>query len=287
MAPLELHACKCYGLCAGLPFERSAWNFLAPATCICLDEATARAERAMREFCAAGMCGVVRMYRPKRDTERSARGCWQSHRAILAEAVVEGAEHATVFEDDVTFTDDMRNIGAPEWIAGLLGATKDRQNWSVFFLGHLPVLTLPTLHPGLVRTVRAWCLHAYIASPSFAAFVRQTPYDGSQRLGTGKNTLSLAIGLKWPNCGPERGPPGIDCYPCVRGPCFAPYPMVAYQAGYTHEATRVTTNPKGVMSFLQPIISPAGAKVLEGATTAIPVLAAAAVAAALVAVVDP
>jgi hypothetical protein len=285
--PLATHACTCYGLCGALPFRREAWNFLAPATCICLDGASERAERAMREFCAAGMCAVVRMYRPQRDPVRSARGCWESHRAILSEAAVQGTQHATVFEDDVTFTDDMRRLGAPEWIALLLGATKDRTNWSVLFLGHLPALLRPTLEPGLVRVVRAWCMHAYIASPAFCAFVRTTPHDTSQRIGTGKNTLSLAVGMKWPNCVESRGPPGIDCYPCVRGPCFAPFPMVAYQAGNSHEATRVTSNPKGRMSFLQPLISPTGAKVLEAGTTVLPAFVAALVAAALVATLDP
>ena len=147
---------------------------LAPAP---HEEETPRFTNLCAQFHRVGLCALVTMYRPTRDTSTHVkkpgeRGCWQSHRACAARVT---ADRALMFEDDIRFrsgftpaalariADDMRLL-PPSW--DTVALTTSHVYWG------FPV----------TPSTRLWRMHfnctaAYVASAATCARLAATPYE--------------------------------------------------------------------------------------------------------------
>ena len=141
------------------------------------------------QFHRVGLCALVTMYRPARDTSTHVkkpgeRGCWESHRACASRASRGGGgERALMFEDDLRFrsgftpaalariADDMRLL-PPSWATVSLTTSKVYWGYPV-----IPSMRLWRMHFG--------CTAAYVASRATCARLAATPYE-KHRMGIDK-----------------------------------------------------------------------------------------------------
>ncbi len=117
---------------------QNPFSFFDAIYCINLDRQVDRWEAAQRRFQALGILRRVRRF-PALDTPHSHHiGCALAHRAILAEAKLQGLQNVLVFEDDVQFSLDplveLRNslneLKQREWQTLYLGGHRWAQTFS-------------------------------------------------------------------------------------------------------------------------------------------------------------
>lgn len=83
-----------------------------------------------------GLCGIVTFYRPTRPVDGTAPrvAIWQSHKAVVRDALGKGCEQAFIFEDEVVFTPSRLK---PQRIAKAMSRLPPDAYG--LFLGHWPV----------------------------------------------------------------------------------------------------------------------------------------------------
>ncbi len=131
------------------------------------------------------------------------RGCFESHQEIWKISLSRGYRRVLIFEDDVVFSRHPSNEELER-----IGHFLDRENWTVFYLGHRPRYMDKTSIPGIVTTSSHDC-HAYILNG---------------------DKLWLLLRHGYSSClGFLRGINGIDSVLSWQPHCYAIYPMMCVQ----------------------------------------------------------
>ena len=116
---------------------RSPFHFFDAIYCINLAEETGRWRDVSARFARLGISHRVRRFEAIRTQHNQHVGCGLSHRAIVAEAKLQGLKNVLVFEDDVLFTSDavsgletaLRELQGREWKMLYLGACRWRHEY--------------------------------------------------------------------------------------------------------------------------------------------------------------
>lgn len=177
VAPDQLHACPTdpdCPHCAGV--TTYDWTFVDAVYCISLASRHDRAALAAAELHRVGLCRHTRFYRPQRHPTSVVEGIWESHRAVAAHALQQGARRALILEDDVAFARWVRP-GTIRAVADAMRRLPD--GWAIFFLGHWP-LRARFVRRNVVRTASG-CAHAYVASERLLTWLRDTPFSKQNR----------------------------------------------------------------------------------------------------------
>lgn len=228
--PSDEHPCHNDKQCTTCRTKKSLydWSLLfEKAYCICLVDRDDRLHESMRQFHDVGLCSNMIYYRPQKDTSThvarpGARGCWESHRQIFIRARRAGYTKICVFEDDVVF--EKKRIDSSTIKRIQMFITQQKKQWEIFFLGHFPLFTVPTVTMRIHRVFSAW-MHAYIIrlDSKFVDWVVQTPYDAllkDRQLGPLANILSGG-----------KDPPCMDMYAAYFAKSYAIFPQIAFQSG--------------------------------------------------------
>lgn len=96
----------------------------------------------------------VNFYRPERHPVSGAIGCRESHLAVLKEAKKRGLPDVLIFEDDIEFLDDIRNVRLPS-------------EWDMFYLGGNWVDVLDRSESDNYCRIRSWSTYAYAVNSNF------------------------------------------------------------------------------------------------------------------------
>ena len=194
--------------CAASPLQPACdWSFLDGVYCISLRSRDDRARETMQELHRVGLCARTRFYRPEKDPGSANRGCWESHRAVAADARARGLRRVLILEDDVVFA---RGFG-PSEVARIGAALAELPpDWMGFYLGHW-ALSAVRVSPRVLRCSSV-CTHAYVASERLLAWLGGIPW--SERRRVPKSLL---------------GGKGIDTRLAALPQMFAVYPLVAFQ----------------------------------------------------------
>lgn len=188
------------------------WNWLERIVCISVNSRSDRQKNVEEEFHRVGLCNHVLFYRPQRDSEDPVRGCWESHRRVMMDALRKGAKHVCIFEDDVKFRTDFRGH--------LLNDMRDQfqqlpKDWNSYMLGHWPFLGF-NVTPTLRRTV-SMTTHAYVANKPLMKLLKKSPH--SAREG---NWVRKMFGSHYD---------AVDGFVRRAGNQYAYYRMAVYQSG--------------------------------------------------------
>lgn len=105
-------------------------------------------------------------------------GCWESHRAVLIDALSRNARDVLVLEDDFMLTVDKTILGH---VSSIRRAAASKQALGdaceMFMLGGLPIFGAPSWAAGTdAFRVFAVCMHAYIANQSMMKKVASMSY---------------------------------------------------------------------------------------------------------------
>jgi hypothetical protein len=96
----------------------------------------------------------AQFYRPKRNIESGAKGCRESHLAVLRDARKRGLPSVLIFEDDVEFVGDIREIVLPK-------------EWDMFYIGGNWVDILDKSESDHYCKVRSWSTYGYAVNRAF------------------------------------------------------------------------------------------------------------------------
>ena len=96
----------------------------------------------------------AQFYRPKRNMESGAKGCRESHLAVLRDARKRGLPSVLIFEDDVDFVGDIREVILPK-------------QWDMFYIGGNWVDILDNSESDNYCKVRSWSTYAYAVNKHF------------------------------------------------------------------------------------------------------------------------
>jgi GR25 family glycosyltransferase involved in LPS biosynthesis len=99
---------------------------------------------------------------PEWQSGPGAFGCMQSHRAVLAQALVDGVERLLVLEDDAVFVPHF-----PSRLAAFLAAVPS--DWDQLMLGGHHLSTPIPMGQGIVRVTACGHNHCYAMRPAFMA----------------------------------------------------------------------------------------------------------------------
>jgi hypothetical protein len=176
------HACParpdcpyCGGAADATP-GRFDWSFLDGVYCISLRHRDDRADETAREFHRLGLCARAIFHRPLKD-RKAKRGCWESHRAVAADARTRGWRRVLIVEDDVCFAAST----SPETAARVGAALADLPaDWMGFYLGHWALWAYPAGRD--VLRCSSLCTHAYVASERLLDWLCETPYEARNAL---------------------------------------------------------------------------------------------------------
>ena len=180
----------CDGESPGAPVDRSPWSFLDGVYCISLREREDRARDAARELHGVGLCRRAILYRPAKD-RIAKRGCWESHRAVAADARARGLRRVLILEDDVVFSASVSPAIAQR-IGTALASLPD--DWMGFYLGHWALWAYPVRRH--VLRCSSLCTHAYVASERLLRWLGETPFerrDAIARRRIGGNGIDSAF----------------------------------------------------------------------------------------------
>lgn len=203
------------------------WSFIDKIYCLTLKGRQDRFMQAADEFHKYGLCQRVTFMENEKPTAKDypsvknlpELGIWEAHRGALVDAEQRGVRNALIFEDDVVFLPSL-TPKILKRVKEILSTLPDK--WEIFYLGHIPLLGLPTIIPRTFRTVSC-AAHAYVANNSLMKRIKNISYlDQPHRI------------LK-----PEYG---IDVYYMFRTVQYALVPMVAAQR------KSETNNPKAKMT---------------------------------------
>jgi len=96
----------------------------------------------------------AQFYRPKRNIESGSKGCRESHLAVLRDARKRGLPSVLIFEDDVEFVGDIREIVLPK-------------EWDMFYIGGNWVDILDNSESDNYCRVRSWSTYGYAVNRAF------------------------------------------------------------------------------------------------------------------------
>ena len=96
----------------------------------------------------------AQFYRPKRNMESGAKGCRESHLAVLRDARKRGLPSVLIFEDDVEFVGDIREVVLPK-------------EWDMFYIGGNWVDILDKSESDNYCRVRSWSTYGYAVNRAF------------------------------------------------------------------------------------------------------------------------
>ena len=151
--------------------ERFDWGFLDGIYCISLRHREDRAQDTARELHRIGLCKRAVFYRPSKDRVAK-RGCWESHRAVAADARARGLQRVLIVEDDVAFPAATTPATARRVGAALASLPSD---WMGFYLGHWALWAYPVRRN--VLRCSSLCTHAYVASERLLDWLCESPFD--------------------------------------------------------------------------------------------------------------
>ncbi len=150
------------------------WSFVNKVYCICLKERNDRYQQIVEDFHKIGLCRITTFYRPIRDVRGGEAGCYESHRAVLTDALLESNEHVLVLEDDAQFVKltpkKLRRV-KEEY-------SKFRDTNSIYHLGHYSILSvMVTLRTKIAMPEKSTLAHAYIVGRNVMEEVSNAPYN--------------------------------------------------------------------------------------------------------------
>ncbi len=175
--------------------EKAWLSLLSSCWCINLKTRNDRYIETCNELHRAGLCRIVRFYRPDPVTVDDLKlmglkstdspgyfGCWQSHRAVCKLAFTENPKGRTlVLEDDVQFNHEYLSVETLSSMASYLNRTKSAE---VFHLGHVAIFggfPIELIDQSLtIMRVRSSLMHAYIMTPNGLAKFLKDGVFGSQ-----------------------------------------------------------------------------------------------------------
>lgn len=119
----------------------------------------------------------LRLFYAEKHAEGGVRGCYESHVAVMREALADGQETCLVFEDDL-------EVGDFSWerLAEVTRFIRDRRGeWDVVYLGCFPDVWSCTQRwiKGNIFEVHATQTHAYVVSKAFMERMVARPFDGT------------------------------------------------------------------------------------------------------------
>lgn len=155
------------------PSLSTIWQRIDRIYCITLEDRKDRQASAKAQFERVGLDGQVFFFRARRHPDNCEQGIFESHLACLKMALVDGARHVLVFEDDVIFG----RIDSRRLRAGI-DFFMHQTDQIIFFLGCLVGKSRPTTIPE-VRKVHYRCLsHAYLVNAAMARQIVEAPWQG-------------------------------------------------------------------------------------------------------------
>ena len=96
----------------------------------------------------------TQFYRPKRNMENGAKGCRESHLAVLRDARKRGLPSVLILEDDVEFVGNIREVVLPK-------------EWDMFYIGGNWVDILDKSESDNYCRVRSWSTYGYAVNKHF------------------------------------------------------------------------------------------------------------------------
>ena len=137
------------------------WNLLIDKTyIISLEECNdrrAKLDIELKRICLTNYEYIL----VKKDTEDTRRGCFNSHQIITKKSIEHDYNRVLVLEDDAIFID---NIDKIKTILLNVFNYIENNDFSIFFLGHLPLTRLKKQNNNIVSTKDSRFTHCYIVS---------------------------------------------------------------------------------------------------------------------------
>jgi GR25 family glycosyltransferase involved in LPS biosynthesis len=134
----------------------------------------------------------------QKDNEDTRRGCFNSHQIITKKCIENDFNRVLVLEDDAIFIEDLEKI--KKILLNVFNYVENN-NFSIFFLGHLPLTNLKKVNNNIVSTKDSRYTHCYIASKVGIKEINNLEYNNEH----------------------------IDCVLQNIENKFACYPMISYQ----------------------------------------------------------
>lgn len=151
------------------------WRAFGAIRCIHMP---ARADRAVLVRRAASKARMpVTWFHVSKHPDGGVRGCYESHLAVMREALAAGLPNVLVFEDDIEVAPSFRRERVAE-VARFMAHTEGA--WDILFLGCFPDIWrgAQTWVSGHMYAVRATQTHAYIVSAAGMLRLAHRPFDG-------------------------------------------------------------------------------------------------------------
>ena len=152
----------------------NAWNFLPEIRCIHMKSRKDREE--LVENVKKKLNIPLKYFYAEPHPDGGVRGCYESHLAIMREAVKANKSMMLVFEDDL-------EIGKFSWKAldEVIDFVHKRNDWDIFYLGCFPdVWGNSHQHiRGNIFSVKATQTHAYIINRPFMERLIDRKFDGT------------------------------------------------------------------------------------------------------------
>ena len=150
------------------------WKEFGKVRCINLYTRDDRYQSSMVTFNSLDI--PVNYFRTHKHPQGGARGCFESHRAVIRDAYASGVDTLLVFEDDLLAT----KWCTPARLAEVLDFLKSNQDWTIFFLGISPdILSSKTSHvQGNIYGIHGLMTHAYVVSRKGMKLLNRLTYRG-------------------------------------------------------------------------------------------------------------
>lgn len=144
-----------------------------PIYCINLITAEEKYQRCQKLFSELGW--TVTFYRPQRDSDSPARGCYTSHQAVAQEFLSSGQEMALIFEDDIELNGTLAKI---EQVIDY--ARQTLLQWQIFYLGAMPLIQQQASRyvTANIISTKFFQTHAYLIGRQMAETLVNTPWTG-------------------------------------------------------------------------------------------------------------
>jgi hypothetical protein len=151
------------------------WPQFGDVRCVHMRERRDRARLVARAQALTGL--PIRFYYATRHPRGGVEGCYESHVAVMREALADGLPHVLVLEDDLQVAACFSAARVQEVLAFMRGRVK----WDVVFLGCFPDVWRAEQRrvSGNVYAVTATQTHAYVVSRGFMERMVRRPFDGA------------------------------------------------------------------------------------------------------------
>ena len=134
---------------------------------ISLKECECRREKIKKELERIGITKYEFLIIEK-DKEDTKRGCFNSHQAIAKLGLWKNYDRILVLEDDAIFIEKIEKIHKSiECLLKYISKLEfQKEDFSIFYLGHLPIGKLKKVDTKIVKTKNSRYTHAYVLSKS-------------------------------------------------------------------------------------------------------------------------